>query len=213
MAIEHPLDEHEQSERVRDWLRRNGAGIIGGVILGLALIGGWQWWQQERESRRLEEAERYDQAVRALEGTPDLAKAKAAVEALAPESVQAALARLQLAKAQVDAAKRDEAIATLRAIRTDNPALAAIVQVRLARLLVDAGKAEEALELLDAGAEMPAALEARGDAFAALGRKDEARKAYADALARLDVAAPQRQILELKLIEAGGTPARSEATP
>ena len=30
MAIDDLLDEHEQSERVRTWLRKNGLSIIGG---------------------------------------------------------------------------------------------------------------------------------------------------------------------------------------
>src|SRR3546814_7567995 len=51
MAIDDLLDEHEQSERVLAWLRSNGAGIIGGVILGLALIIGWKWWGSRQASR------------------------------------------------------------------------------------------------------------------------------------------------------------------
>lgn len=40
MAIDDLLDEHEQSERVRNWLKNNGAGMIGGIALGLAVIFG-----------------------------------------------------------------------------------------------------------------------------------------------------------------------------
>ena len=57
MAIDDLLDEHEQGEKVRSWLRENGIGLIGGVILGLALIGGWQWWQRQQDSRRMQTAE------------------------------------------------------------------------------------------------------------------------------------------------------------
>ncbi|WP_144774291.1 tetratricopeptide repeat protein [Luteimonas sp. J16] len=74
-----------------------------------------------------------------------------------------------------------------------------------ARLLVDAGQGEEAVSLL-AGNDDPGALEVRGDAHFALGRADEARKDYEAALRKLDVAAPQRMLLELKLAQAGGTP-------
>ena len=63
MALDDLLDEHEQSERVQDWLRRNGAGLIGGVVLGLAAIGGWQWWQREHDARQLAAADQYQQAV------------------------------------------------------------------------------------------------------------------------------------------------------
>ncbi|HST43765.1 MAG TPA: tetratricopeptide repeat protein, partial [Luteimonas sp.] len=90
------------------------------------------------------------------------------------------------------------------------PALTTLVQRRLARLLVDAGKGDEALELL-ADASDAAGLEVRGDAHLALGKRDAARRDYADALTRLDVASPQRRLLELKLTDAGGTPGKQEA--
>ena len=57
MAIDDPLDEHEQSERVLLWLRENGAGLIGGIVLGLAAIGGWKWWQQQQSQQQLARAD------------------------------------------------------------------------------------------------------------------------------------------------------------
>ena len=74
-----------------------------------------------------------------------------------------------------------------------------------ARLLIDAGKGEEALALL-AGVDDPTSIEVRGDAHFALDKREDARKDYAEALRKLDVAAPQRQLLEFKLTQAGGTP-------
>ena len=50
MAIDELLNEHEQSEQVRNWLRGNAVGLIGGVALGLAVIAGWNWWQGQRLS-------------------------------------------------------------------------------------------------------------------------------------------------------------------
>ncbi len=211
MAIDDLLDEHEQSERVRSWLRRNGAGLIGGVALGLAVIAGWQWWQQRQLAASLAAGERYASALKAIE-SKDLAKAQSTVVALGGDTY-AVLAGLQLAKAQVDAGQRDAAIATLRGVKGGDPALATIVQVRLAHLLTDAGKGAEALIVLGDKPTEAAALEARGDALAALGRHDQARTAYAQALAKLDVAAPQRRLLELKSTEVGGTPIRTEGTP
>ena len=209
MAIDDLLDEHEQSERVRGWLRNNGAGLIGGVVLGLALIGGWQWWQQKRNAASEAAGARFDAALKTIE-SKDLKKAEPAVKALAQNGSYAALASLQLAKAQVEAGQRDAAIATLRATKTDDAALAVVVKSRLARLLIDAGKAAEALTLIGDKPEAAAAIEARGDALAALGKQEEARAAYAQALTKIDVAAPQRRLVELKLTEVGGMPTRSE---
>ena len=40
MAIDDLLDEHEQSERVRSWLRKNGVSILAGVAIAIGRIAG-----------------------------------------------------------------------------------------------------------------------------------------------------------------------------
>ena len=209
MAIDDLLDEHEQSEKVRTWLQANGAGLIGGVLLGLALIGGWQWWQKQQERALIETGERYQTALDSIQAK-NLKQAQLQVAGL-PNGAYASLASLDLAKAQLDAGQRDAAMATLRAADPSDPALAAISSQRLARLLIDAGKAAEALTLLPAQSTDAEMLQVRGDAHFALGHREEARAAYAQALTRLDVGAPQRRLVELKLSEVGGTTAKPEA--
>lgn len=203
MALDELLDEHEQGEKVRTWLKENGLGIVGGLALGLALIGGGKWWLQQQHQERVATGEAYDRMVATIQAG-DIGKASSAADALA-DSSYAPLAALALAKGQLDAGDRDAAIATLRAAHSDDPGLAAVIRHRLARLLIDAGKGEEALTLL-ADAENAGALETRGDAHFALGREDEARREYEQALRKLDVAAPQRGLLELKLTQTGATP-------
>ena len=202
MAIDDLLDEHEQGERVRSWLRANGAGILGGIVLGLALIWGWQWWQQQDTGRKMQAGNDFQTAASAL-GQGDVDKAKTHLEAL-PDGAYATLGALALAKAQLDAGKRDEAIATLRAAKAGDPAIDEIVQQRLARLLIDAGKADEALVLLAGAADDANTLQVRGDAHAALDQDDKARDAYTKALALIEVGSPQRNLVELKLSDVGG---------
>ena len=206
MAIDELLDEHEQSERVREWLRRNGSALIIGIALGLAAIGGWQWWQQQQDQKRSQAGNAYQSAVDAIKAKDKAADAK--VKAL-PEGIFRTLAQLELAKSQVEAGQRDAAIATLRAIKTDEAALSAIVDQRLARLLIDAKQADAALQLIGASDSI-AAMELRGDAQLALGQRDQARDSYSKALLKAEVGTPQRRLLELKLTEAGGTPPQSE---
>lgn len=203
MALDELLDEHEQSEKVRNWLKQNSLGLVGGLALGLALIGGGKWWMQQQHLKRVATGESYRSTLDAI-GAGDLDKAKAQAASLA-DTPYAALAALDLAKAQLDAGNTDDAIATLRAAGSDDPGLSALIRQRLARLLIDAGKGEEALALL-ADIDDATSIETRGDARFALGKTEEARKDYAEALRKLDVAAPQRQLLELKLTQAGGTP-------
>ncbi len=202
MAIDDPLDEQEQSERVRTWLRNNGAGLIGGIALGLVVIFGWQWWQKRQLHDRNEAHARYDTAISSL-SAGDLDKARADVASMKADPAYAALTGLRLAKLQVDEGDHNGAIATLRAIQADL-VLQPVIDLRLARLLVDADKADEALKLLEGRGDAPA-LELRGDALAVAQKTEEAREAYTKALTAMDVAAPQRRLVELKLADVGGS--------
>ena len=210
MAIDELLNEHEQSEKVRNWLRSNALGLVGGVGLGLAVIAGWQWWQGQQLQSGMQASASYAQASEAFEaGKIPADKGKSVVAGLEKSNpTLATLAALQLAKAQVDAGKRDDAIATLRGLDKVDADLRPVVQQRLARLLIDAGKHDEALKLLDA-ADDASSLEVRGDALLATGKAKEAQEAYTRALTTLDAVSPQRRLVELKLIHAGGTPPKT----
>lgn len=211
MALDDLLDEHEQSERIRSWVRSNAIGLIGGVALGLGGIVGWQWWQGQQVQRGMAVSAQYAEVVKNYEaGRLPVDKGRAALQALGKGNpTLATLAALQLAKAQADAGKRDDAIATLRGLHDLDPDLRAVVRQRLARLLIDAGQGKDALPLLD-DERNPAMLDARGDAQFSLGDHAKARADYLKALALVDVADPQHRLLTLKLIEAGGTPPHIE---
>jgi predicted negative regulator of RcsB-dependent stress response len=207
MAIDELLDEHEQSERVREWLRRNGSALVFGIALGLAAIGGWQWWQRHQADKQSKAASDYQAAVDAIQANDKLASAK--VQAV-PEGIFRALAQLEMAKSQLQANQNDAAIATLRSIRTSDPALTAIVNQRLARVLINAKQADAALKLVANGDSL-VMLEIRGDAQLARGQRDQARDSYGKALLKAEVGTPQRRLIELKLIQAGGTPPKTES--
>lgn len=207
MAIDELLDEHEQSRRVQEWLRRNGAGLVGGILLGLAAVGGWRWWQERQELEAMRAADAYQGAVDMVEAQG--VKAAPAVNAL-PAGPYGSLAALELAEAQVTAGDPAAAIATLRGALPAEPALRRVVELRIGRLLLDTGKAEEALA--SASGDGQAVDELRGDALFALGRVEEAREAYRKALVAAEVGSPQRNLLELKYTQVGGVPA-SPQTP
>ncbi|MDR6990808.1 tetratricopeptide repeat protein [Luteimonas sp. 3794] len=207
MAIDELLDEREQGERVKAWLRDNGLGLVGGLVLGAALIGGWQYWKNRTYTQAVEQHAAYQSALLDIRAG-EFEKASQTVSAL-PDTAYGELAALQLAKAQVDKGDHEAAIATLEAVEGAEPGVAAVVQQRLARLLTDAGRGEDAVKVL-ADAEDAVSLEARGDAHFALKQNEQARADYAQALRQLDSAAQQRGLLELKLSEVGGTPDEPE---
>lgn len=203
MAIDELLDEHEQGERVRGWIRRNGAGVIGGIVLGLGVVGGWQWWQRQQSDARAQAGAQYQAALKAIEA--DGAGKSVAKFATLQDTAYGTLAALALAKSQVDGGQRNAAIATLRGAPRGDAGMNAVIDQRLARLLIDAGKPEDAIKLL-ASASATGALETRGDAELAAGKRDAARATYRKALATAEEGSPQRRLLELKLSDAGGAP-------
>jgi len=207
MALDELLDEHEQSERVQKWLRDNALSLMGGLVIGLGLIGSWTWWNNHRHAQTLARGDAYQAVVSALQ-SGDLDAADRAATGL-HEGAYAELIALDLAKAHVDKGDLDAAIAALRRAESAIPGVQWVITRRLARLLVANEQADEALALLG-DADDAASLEIRGDALFAQGKPDDARSAYQDALRKLDSAAPQRMVLEFKLIEVGGTPEQRE---
>jgi predicted negative regulator of RcsB-dependent stress response len=207
------IDEYEQGERVRAWLRNNASSLIGGVALGLAGLGGWQWWQGQQDQKLVEAAAEYQVFSKAVEAEDD-AKAAAHATSLAqafPNSPYPLLAALRRAEGLHSQGKDEEALKLLdgAAAAKADPVLVELARLRAARLLAGMGKHEDALKRLDAMGDtsFPAvAAEIRGDAEMALGRRDAARASYEKALASLDIAAPTRPMVEMKLTDAGGSP-------
>ena len=207
------LDEHEQGELVQKWLRQNGSSLITGIALGLALVFAWQWWQGKGVQHKEEAATQYQAFSDALDAK-DAAKAKAfsaQLESKYSDTLYSDLAILRNAAFLQSTGKGDDAIKLLQAAQSKaRPAdMAEIFKLRLARLLLIAGKPADAGKQVDATSQTmyPAiANELRGDIAAAQGHREEARKAYQMALTTLDEAAPTRNLVELKLIDAGGQP-------
>ena len=212
MAMDQ-IDEYEQGENVRKWLRRNGSSLITGIALGLACVFAWQWWQAKGLRHQQEAATQFVALTDAIDGN-DAGRAATFASVLARDfgdSAYAALAALRMAAFEQSKSKTAEALATLAKAQpaTEDPGLSEMLSLRLARLQLIAGKSDDARRQLDrvVNPKFPAvAEELRGDIAMAQGHKDVARKSYQAALTHLDQAAPTRRLVELKLIEAGGQP-------
>jgi predicted negative regulator of RcsB-dependent stress response len=210
------IDAHEQSERARQWLQQNGSSIVVGVLLGIAVLLGWQRYQLSGVSHRAEAFVKYED-LRSAVDKEDQELAASLAEDLRKnfsDTPHAALAAMEMAEQQIKDGKLPEAESSLRFVSTEagSEPLRAIASMRLARVLLTRGEAQKALDTLK-----PVNSEAytaerelvRGDALVALGQSEEARKAYDAALAAMDVAAQQRKMVEAKRddLAAGGAAA------
>lgn len=215
--VEEYLTDRDQEEALRNWWRENWSWILGGIVLGLVLLGGWQYWRTRTTDQATAAAKLYED-FRASLDKKDIEAANRSLGTLAADhkkSPYTQQSRLLLAKAHVEEAKYDEALPLLRAVADDSAdgELAWVARLRVARLLIQQGKHDEALTLLDpeqAGAFAPQVREIRGDAQVAKGNPDAARAEYAAALAdNLGEAGAggrsiDRNLLEMKLQDVGG---------
>lgn len=208
------LDEHEQGELVRKWLRENALSIAVGVGLGIALIFGWQQWKAHGVQRNVDAAAQYQALVDAVDAKhdDDVAKVADLLRKDFSGTVYAMFASLQ--QADLAAGKNDlAAAATALEWAKDharNDDLKSLAALRLARVKLAQNDADGALKLADGiGKNDYAALvaELRGDALVKLGRADAARTAYEEALSKLDPAAPNRGFVQMKLDDVGGASA------
>jgi len=200
------LTDNEREEQLRRWWSDNWAWIIGGVALGLAVLGGWQYWQRYQVQSAERDEAGYIAVVESLSRNQreDAAKQAAELRQRNPDSPYADQSDLALARAALDKREFDEAARLLKVVAdgSKDPELRVVARTRLARVLVEQGKHDEVLALLDpaqAGTFAALAHEIRGDALAAKGDAAGARKEYAAALA---AGAPEtgldREFVELK---------------
>jgi predicted negative regulator of RcsB-dependent stress response len=219
MAIEL-LDEHEQSEVVRKWLAENLGSILWGIIGGLALIAGYQFWNRLSTERQEQAQLQYATLTEAAEKKDEAQVQQIGKELREkfPRSPYASFSAMREAETLVAAGKPDEAAALYGFVR-DNARLDELKELatlRLARVRLAQGKADESLKLVDAmkpDAYKAVAQELRGDALVALHRESEARNAYETALTALEATAPNRNALEMKNNELAAAAAPAPAAP
>lgn len=213
--VDEYLTDRDQEEALRNWWRENWKWVLGGIVLGLAIIAGWQYQRTHSDRQAAAAAELYQEFRGAVERN-ELDAANRALGTLAADhkkSPYTQQGRLLLAKKHVDEGKYDEALPLLQAVvdESKDEELAWVARLRVARLLIQQGKHDDALKLLDpekAGAFAAQVREIRGDAQVAKGNPEAARAEYAAALAdNIDVPAARmidRTLLEMKLQDVGG---------
>jgi len=147
------LTDNEREEQLRRWWSDNWAWIIGGVALGLAVLGGWQYWQRHQQQSAELDATSYRAVVEALgrNQRDEAVKQAAELRERRPASPYADQSDLALARAAVERNELDEAARLLKGVadRSKDPELRLVAQTRLARVLIALGKPDEALALLD----------------------------------------------------------------
>lgn len=214
-------DSHEQSERVKIWLKENGGAMVLGLALAFGSLFGFKQWQLWNQNRHQQASAEY-MIMTSLLGAGNLDAAVANFETLKERydnSPYTPLAQLHMAKSRYEAGQVELAVQMLENVmRAARPEPMRIVaRERLARIKLDQDDPQSALALLD-GAPSTAGFEAlfaeiRGDIYREMGDIQAAVRYYNEALDQLEAGIGNRQHLEVKIESLGGSPeAQGEAS-
>lgn len=199
--------DDEQVEAIKKWWKENGKSVIGGIVLGFAIIGGWQGWQGWQRNQGESASILFDtlrQSVRNQQVDKAIEDGKRLVGEYGG-SVYASFAGLELARLAYQKGEKAAARGHLQwvADSAPDPSLREVARLRLGQLLLDMDETE-ALEALlqqsplDAFVGEFAVL--RGDLARATGDPAAARQAYRDALAS---GVEDEAMLRMKLVDVG----------
>ncbi len=203
------LSEKEQIEQMRAWWSEYGRYVIAGVVIAVGLLFGFNQYNQSKLEAQVGASELYE-SLAGYVSDGDTEAAEAAASELAANygnTSYAAQAKLAMARLYMDKNRDEDAARVLRELLgiRGNAELKLVGKLRLARILLYQDQAEAVVDLVS-GHDSPAfaALfdEVLGDAYAALGRYDEAGEAYRAALAEQGQSPTiDRRLVQMKLAD------------
>jgi len=223
-CVDDYLSESEQWEWLKAQVRENAPAVILAILLALAAVFGWRWWQAHQDTRQLQAGARYMQMVEALE-RGDRSQALVLLGELEREhagSPYTDQAKLLAARVYVDSGQLERAAAELGGVaeHSRDRDLALVARLRLARVQIAQGKPEAALATLgtsaDTGAFAARYHEVRGDAYYAKGDKAAALAEYRNAQSAgegTDAALLGLKIADLNAGSPAATAAAKSAAP
>lgn len=207
--------EEETVQAIKDWWKKNGSSLLIGVGAALAIVFGWQAWQNHQMQQRTEAASQFAELINAYSDEADENRADTVAyvaENLREEYSDSAFAiygMLMLARQQLmDQGNAEGAIESLSWAQDkagETGPLAQIIRNRLARAQFAAERYDDALATIEgannAGSFDAIYTELKGDILLAQGNREGAREAYLEAR---ELNQQERSgILELKLSDLG----------
>jgi predicted negative regulator of RcsB-dependent stress response len=184
------LSEKEQIEQMRAWWSEYGRYVIGGVVVGIGLMVGVGQYRSQTVAAQTEASTLYEAVFEAV-ADGDTTEAETAATNLHDNyanTVYSSQVRLTMARHYMDKGRDQDAANELRAIVDEAPdsELGLIARLRLAKVLLYQDKALDVVDLLSNKTDNAFAArysEALGDAYVSLAQYEDARDAYALAMA------------------------------
>lgn len=197
------LSDEEQLEKLKNWWDENGTTLIVGLVLAVAIVIGWRWYNSARTSAAQGASDLYASFI-ATEG-----EARTAIATKIDDEIEGTSYQIfTLFYRAQDAANEGDIVAAEayleEAIAVDaSDLLSDVARIRLARLLQQQDKSEAALGALSGvrGIGFRAqVLELKGDIHLVRDERELAHEAYTSASAELDQD-EHRPLLDMKVAD------------
>ena len=199
------LAEDDDAQRIRAWWKKNGMGIVAGVVIGVVSVGGFKGWQTYTESRALSASSVFQEMLE-YDRSGAIERARDSAETLVKDyraTPYGDLAYLMLAKL---AAKNSDLPAAMEALtnvmtKSKDPSMRQIARLRLSQVNLLAGDLVRAHQLAttdDVGGFESEYPEVLGDVLFAQHNYSEAAEAYDRALQALSPASSSQSLLTSK---------------
>ena len=182
------VDENLRRDQARDFLKNNGPWIIGAMLLFLAAVAGFLYWQDSRRKAAEADTEKLNTVMTQIGGGQIAASEKTLGELKGSKSEGvSAAARLTNAALLLDKSNRKDAMEEYRAVANDKDLAQPyrdLANIRLTSLEFDQLKPEEVIARMDSMAKpgnpwFGSAGELTAMAMLKQGRKSEAGRMFA----------------------------------
>jgi predicted negative regulator of RcsB-dependent stress response len=207
--VDDLLSEKEQIEQLRSWWSEYGGYVIGALGLGIALLVGYNFYQNSKLEAQLGGSAMYETLTSHVVAG-DLEEAEGVADTLGTEyagTSYAAQAKLAMARLYMDRNRDQDAADVLQELLDSEAgeALKHIARTRLARILLYQDEPQAVVDLLEGQVSEAFAAtwsELLGDAYRALGRIEDAEAAYQQVLLDpMAQATVNQQVVQWKILD------------
>jgi predicted negative regulator of RcsB-dependent stress response len=201
----YDLEEQEQLDTLKAWWKQNGQIVM--AVAGTVIVGfiGYQSWTYYQHQQSLQASVQYEVLTQLdIKDVKQVRSVSGQIMEKFSGTPYAARAALMAARANYESGDAKSARAQIEwaASHTGEDAVKSIAQLQLAALQMEEKKYDDALKTLNVTHD-PAfdglVADLKGDILIAQGKLADAKKAYADALTKLDEKGRFRKLTEQKL--------------
>jgi predicted negative regulator of RcsB-dependent stress response len=199
------LTEQEQIELIKNWLKQYGFSIIVSIMLALAAMSGFRYWQNRQITHAINASSLYDDMLgaRAQNNPKDLKQNADKLLKKYPATVYSQMASMMLSRDHIVNKDYDKAKLALQSVMdlSKVPAYKEIARLRYARILITEKKPKEAIKLLATVDDINfvgLSDEIKGDAYRTMHDRENARLFYAKAIKQIPNSDRLRPLLQMK---------------